>query len=304
MRIMKTRISDLTVHEIIKYLKVIDDSEGALEIQSLLDENPGLGDRKISELDESPKLERAKWRGTEHSFGYFSPEQNEIVPIQYAGIIEPEKELIGKKVNILLGGLFTMNYPGAGRHNVLMSFKINHAHDSDPAKNQTIQFQQRFLSKENEGAGGMGNFIFRGLNVPSVGLEFWVNTVNVSNSRDEGALKVLESDAVRLGLDLVNASIPTLSSLSNIGEALLKLILTKNRNKIVQEFSLGLNFTGGTSPVAKLRRGTYIAAQVKMDKINWEKWVFDSSIGMIRHSENVNQRLPYNHIIFIVNLSQ
>ena len=301
---MKTRISDLTVHEIIRYLKVIDDSEGALEIQKFLDENPDLGDIKISELDESPKLARAKWRGTEHSFGYFGPEQKGIVPIRYAGTIEPEKDLIGKKVNILLGGLFTMNYPGAGRHNVLMSFEINHAHDSDSTKKQTIQFQQRFLSKEKQGAGGMGNSIFRGLNVPSQGLEFWVKTVNVSNNRDEGALKVLESDAVRLGLDLVNASIPTLSSLTNIGEALLNMVLTKNRNKIVQEFSLGLNFVEGTSPVAKLRRGTYIAAQVKMDEINWDQWVFDSSIGIIRHSEDSDQRLPYNHIIFVVNSFQ
>lgn len=301
---MKTRISDLTVQEIIQYLSAIEDSEVALEIQNFLDENPGLGDKKIGDLDENPKLARAKWRGTEHSFGYFSPEQKGIVPIQYAGIIEPEKELIGKKVNILLGGLFTMNYPGAGRHNVLMSFKINHAHDTDATRKQTIQFQQSFLSKENEGAGGMGNSIFRGLNVPSHGLEFWVKTINVSNNRDEGALKVLESDAVRLGLDLVNASLPTLSSLTNIGEALLNLVLTKNRNKIVQEFSLGLNFGEGTTPVAKLRRGTYIAAQVKMDEINWDQWVFDSSAGIIRHTENQDQRLPYNHIIFVVNLSR
>jgi len=298
---MKTRISDLTVHETIKYLKVINDSVGALEIKKYLDENPNLGDKKISELAESPRLARAKWRGTEHSFGYFSPEQKGIVPIKYAGTIKPEKDLIGKKVNILLGGLFTMNYPGAGRHNVLMSFEINHAYESDSKKKQTIQFQQRFLSKEKQGAGGMGNSIFRGLNVPSEGLEFWVKTINVSNNRDEEALKVLESDAVRLGLDLVNASLPTLSSLTNIGEALLNMVLTKNRNKIVQEFSLGLNFMEGTSPVAKLRRGTYIAAQVKMDEISWDQWVFDSSVGIIRHSENPGQRLPYNHIIFVVN---
>jgi len=251
---MKTRISDLTVKEIIDYLQAIEDIQGAVNLQELLNENPSLAEKKIAELDDSPRLERARWRGTEHSFAYFGSSDEELIPISYAGTIDAESELIGQRVDILLGGLYTMNYPGGGRHNVLMSFEVNHAHDSDRARKQTVKFQQRFLSKENQGAGGMGNSIFRGLLVPQQGLEFKVRTINVSNSRDEGALEVLDSDAVRLGLDLLNASLPTLSSLTSIGEALMNLILTKNRNKIVQEFSLGLNFK--ESPLTKLRRGS------------------------------------------------
>jgi len=148
------------------------------------------------------------------------------------------------------------------------------------------------------GTGEMGNSIFRGLLVPQQGLEFKVRTINVSNSRDEGALEVLDSDAVRLGLDLLNASLPTLSSLTSIGEALMNLILTKNRNKIVQEFSLGLNFK--ESPLTKLRRGSYVATQVKMDDINWDDWVFDSKTGIIRQRKDKQLRLPYNHIVFVV----
>ena len=301
---MKTRISDLTVKETIAYLNEIGDTAKAGEINELLKEVPVLGEKKISEVEESPHLERAKWRGTEHSFGYIEPGEKGLLPILFAGNIEPGKELKGEKVDIQLGGLFTMNYPGGGRHNVLMHFNANHAFPDDSSKSATIEFQQKFKSRENEGAGDMGNYIFIGLKVPAHGLEFEVKTININNDSDEAALKVLESDPVRKGLDLVNASISSLSAYTKMGEGLLNLVLTRNRNKIVQEFTLGLNFTREYGSVAKLREGTYIAAQVRRDVLNWDDWVYDTGRGLILHRVDPYLRLPYNHIVFYVSVSK
>ncbi len=298
--LMKTRLSDLTVKETIDYLNEIGDSENALEISRLVQESPPLGGKKISELDDSPRLKRAQWRGTEHSYGYIIPDESNSGTIAFAGSIEPDLSLAGKNVNILLGGLYTMNYPGWGRHNVLMHFNINHTIGGKVSESQSIQFQQKFKSMENEGAGDMGNFIFVGVKVPQHGLEFEVKTINVSNDLDESALKVLENDVVRQGLNLLNATAESMAVLTSLGEGLLNLVLTRNRNKIIQEFTLGLSLRAGNDPVAKLRTGTYIATQVRRDVMDWGKWIYNANKGIVTLKTNPDQRLPYNHILFSV----
>jgi len=297
---MKTRISDLTVRETVDYLNEIGDSDNASEISHLIQESPALANKRIGDLDDSPRLKRARWRGTEHTFGFLDTSQNGSDNITYAGSLEPDRNLIGKKVNLLLGGLFTMNYPGWGRHNVLMHFNINHALSEDSEEYQSIQFQQKFKSKENESAGDMGNFIFVGLTVPQHGLEFEVKTINISNDLDEAAIKVLEGDVVRQGLNLLNSTTESLSVVTSLGESLLNLILTRNRNKIVQEFTIGLSTRKGRDPVAKLRTGTYIAAQVRRDVLDWNDWLYDPGKGIITLKRDPTQRLPYNHILFSV----
>jgi len=298
--LMKTRISDLTVRETVDYLNEIGDSRNADEFSSLMEEVPALADEKISDLDDSPRLKRARWRGTEHAFGFLDTVQQGSGNITYAGNLEPDHQLIGKKINLVLGGLFTMNYPGWGRHNVLMHFNINHASTDDSGEYQSIQFQQKFKSKENEGAGDMGNFIFVGLTVPQHGLEFEVKTINVSNDLDEAALKVLEGDVVRNGLDLLHATTESLSLVTSLGESLLNLVLARNRNKIVQEFTLGLSTRSGSDPIARLRSGTYIAAQVRRDQHDWDDWKYDTGKGIITHRRDASLRLTYNHILFSV----
>lgn len=297
---MKTRISDLTVRETVEYLNEIGDSQNASAFSSLMNEVPSLADKRIGDLDDSPRLKRARWRGTEHTFGFLDTGQHGSGNIVYAGSLDPDHQLIGEKVNLLLGGLFTMNYPGWGRHNVLMHFNINHAITDESEEYQSIQFQQKFKSKENEGAGDMGNFVFVGVTVPKHGLEFEVRTINVSNDLDEAALKVLEGDVVRKGLDVLNNTTESLSLVTSLGESLLNLILTRNRNKIVQEFTLGLSTRKGSDPVAKLRTGTYIAAQVRRDELNWDDWEYDPGKGIITLKKDGFQRLPYNHILFSV----
>jgi hypothetical protein len=297
---MKTRLFDLTVRETVDYLNEIGDSENARSISELIAESPSIANARISDLDESPRLRRARWRGTEHTFGYLDTLNDDSGRIVYAGTLDPDPRLIGRKVNLLLGGLFTMNYPGWGRHNVMMHFNVNHAVSEGSNDYQSIQFQQKFKSKENESAGDMGNFIFIGVTVPPHGLEFEVKTINVSNDLDEAALKVLEGDVVRKGLDILNATTESLALVTSLGESLLNLILTRNRNKIIQEFTLGLSTREGNDPVAKLRTGTYVAAQVRRDLLDWNDWMYDSGKGIITMKQDPDQRFPYNHILFSV----
>ncbi len=297
---MKTKISDLTLTEAIDYLQEIGDRENAEPLQSLIREDPSLAHRKISEVQETPRLSRATWRGTEHSFGYIRPQKKKgLHSILFAGSIDPDMSLANSRVDILLSGIYTMNYPGWGRHNILLQFNARHGTDAK-GKPLRVQFQQKYVSKEKEGAGILSNFIFTGLTVPPRGMDFEVNIINLSNEEDEAALTVLDSEVIRKGLDLVHTALPGLETITRLGEGIVKLVLTRNRNKIVQSFHLGLNLTGVQGPVARLREGTFLAVQCHRDRLNWSDWVYDAQKGLVVLRQDTSVRLPYNHILFTV----
>jgi hypothetical protein len=298
---MKVKFSDLETHEAIQLLTEIGDGETVSDLTSFLDDNPSLRETSLKNLPEDIKLSKARWRGTEHTYGYVSPDDdgNDFFEIKAATTIQSDQTLKGKRINIKLGSLYTMNYPGWGRHNVLMHFKCKHAKENS---NETtlIEFEQKFKSKEGEGAGNIGDFIFLGLRVPSNGLQFEVQTVNVSNDKDEGALKVLETDTIKNGLNLVNASFSTLAPFTKMAQGVLSLLLTRNRNKIVQQFTIGFDFDDNAVEIAKLKLGTYVVAQVKKNELPWNQWLFQRSTGLIVNKNDTSIRLPYNHVTFNV----
>ncbi|HHJ11033.1 MAG TPA: hypothetical protein ENK25_09135 [Bacteroidetes bacterium] len=297
---MKTKISDLTINETINYLQEIGDKKNVEPLESLVQEDPSLANLKISEVKETIHLSRATWRGTEHTFGYIRPgEKKGLHPILYAGSIEPDISLKNARVDILLAGIYTMNYPGWGRHNILLQFYTQHGTDAK-GKPVKVQFQQKYVSKENEGAGVLGNFIFTGLKVPPSGLDFEVNVINLSNEEDEAALTVLDSEVIRKGLDLAHTALSGLETISRLGEGIVKLVLTRNRNKIVQSFHLGLNLTHVQGPLARLREGTFLAIQCRRDQLDWSDWVYDAHKGLVVLQQDTSVRLPYNHILFTV----
>ena len=298
---MKTKFSDLTTIEAISILTELGDGETVKALSSIIEQDPGLKRIKLSELPESDELSSARWRGTEHTYGFIndSDEVNDHLNISFASTVTADPDLKGKTINIKLGSLYTMNYPGWGRHNVLMHFKCKHA---KKGSNETaiIEFEQKFKSTEGEGGGNLGDFIFLGLCVPNNGLQFEVQTVNISNDGDEEALKVLESDTIKNGFDLVNTSFSALTPFTKMAQGVLGLLLSRNRNKIVQEFTIGFNFSNEGVEIAKLRIGTYVVAQVKKDELNWEDWVFQRSNGLVVKKSDPGIRLPYNHITFNV----
>ncbi len=297
---MKTKLSDLTVDEAISYLQDIGDREGSDVLRSLVAEDPSLAARPIGEVEEMPRLERASWRGTEHTFGFIAPGQkkgsNDVV---FAGNVDPDTSLAGERIDILLAGLFTMNYPGWGRHHVLLEFTARHG-TSPRGKPVKVQYQQKYLSREGEGAGVLGSTIFAGLTVPPEGVSFEVNVINLANDEDEEALRVLDTPVIRKGLDLVENALPGIETVTRLGEGLVKLVLTHSRNKIVQSFHLGLMLHQVAGPVARLREGSYVAVQCRRDQVDWNDWVYDTGKGLIVLRRDPAVRLPYNHLLFTV----
>lgn len=297
---MKTRISDLTVNETIDYLDAIGDTTKASQIRSLVKENPSLAGEKICDISDAPQLEHAGWRGTEHTFGYIPPfVRGGMHNLDYAATIKPDNDLVGARINVVLSGLFTMNYPGWGRHQLLLEFTAHHS--DEKGKPVKAQFQQKFVSREGEGIGSLGNFIFTGLAVPASGVEFRVQVINIANEGDDAALKVLDSDVIKKGLDLAIAAVPSLETITTLGEGLVRLILSRNRNKIIQSFNLGLVLDDHAGPLARLREGTFVAAQANRSALNWNDWVFDADKGIIVLKSEPSTRLPYNHLLFTIN---
>ncbi|TVZ49877.1 hypothetical protein JM82_0316 [Olleya sp. Hel_I_94] len=298
---MKTKMSELTTKETISLLIELGDGETANQLESLIDSKPNLGNKTLSELPYTNELENTNWRGTEHAYGYIEVDNDsdDYFNIRPATTIQPDNTLKNKQVNIKLGSLYTMNYPGWGRHNVLMHFKCKH---SKANSNETtlIEFEQKFKSREGEGAGNIGDFIFLGLRVPKNGMQFEIQTINVSNDSDDEALKVLESDTIKNGLDLANASFATLQPFTKMASGVLNLLLSRNKNKIVQQFTLGFDFDSNATDIAKLRLGTYVVAQVKRNELPWNDWIYQRSTGLVVNKDDNSIRLPYNHITFNV----
>lgn len=298
---MKTKLSELNMNEAISLLTELGDGETVTRLSAVLEENPQLAETNLEDLPETIELETAKWKGTEHAYGYIAMDSDgdDFLEILPATTLQPDQNLKGQQVNIKLGSLYTMNYPGWGRHNVLMHFKCKHAKENT---NETalIEFEQKFKSKEGEGAGNIGDFVFLGLRVPSNGMQFEVQTVNVSNDGDEEALKVLESDTIKNGLDLVNASFSTLAPFTKMAQGVLGLLLRRNKNKIVQQFTIGFDFDTNAVDIAKLKIGTYVVAQVKKNELPWNDWVYQRSTGLVVNKHDNSIRLPYNHITFNV----
>ncbi len=297
---MKTRISDLTVDEAIDYLHDIGDHENSEALRALVADDPAMGQRPLGEVGEVPRLSRASWRGTEHTFGYIGEGKGrELRDLLFAGNVTPDTTLAGRRIDILLSGLFTMNYPGWGRHQVLLQFNAQHG-TSSRGKPLKVQFQQKYVSREGEGAGVLGSMIFAGLTVPAEGVSFEVNVINLANDEDEEALRVLDTPVVKKGLDLVHNALPGIETMTRLGEGLVRLVLTRNRNKIVQFFNLGLVLRQVPGPVARLREGSYVAVQCRRDSLDWNDWGYDPGKGLIVLKRDPSTRLPYNHLLFTV----
>ncbi len=61
----------------------------------------------------------------------------------------------------------------------------------------------------------------------------------------------------------------------------LGLLLSRNQNKIVQQFTIGFDFDEEAVEIAKLRLGTYVVVQAKRNVILWDKWVYQRPTGLI-----------------------
>jgi len=174
------------------------------------------------------------------------------------------------------------------------------ARNQVPGRPEDLHFNATYRVREGERAPIAGYPIFVGLGVGSEGVAFRCHTVNVKNDADEAFLDMLEGDAFRSGLKLATAAQPAIAPLTGMALALTKSIARRNRNVSVQDFYLGLDFTG-TAMGARLAEGDYIAVQIpeSFQRVwRWEDWVYDPPSGLIVAASDPDQLIPYNYVVF------
>jgi ribosomal protein L11 methylase PrmA len=83
-----------------------------------------------------------------------------------------------------------------------------------------------------------------------------------------------------------------------MAQGVLGLLLSRNKNKIVQQFTIGFDFDTNAVDIAKLKIGTYVVAQVKKNELPWNEWIYQRSTGLVVNKQDNSIRLPYNHVTF------
>jgi hypothetical protein len=155
--------------------------------------------------------------------------------------------------------------------------------------------------RDGQSAGVRGRPLFVGLRAGAEGIQLRCLTVNVANAEDEKFLQFLESNAFRGGLQLLAGLQPAAALLSETAVALTKRLAQRNRNVPVQEFSLGLDFSGQAARAA-LAEGSYVAVQVPgtPDRpFRWEDWLLQPG-GRLASRSAPGQPSPYNYVLLTV----
>lgn len=233
-----------------------------------------------------------------HSFGYIAaPDGSDTLSISHAGTIEPDKSLRNAPLWIGLGGLRVARYPGRGKRTILFDF-YGRNHIDDTAED--LHFNAKYDLMNNDHAGVLNMPIFVGLNAGTDGVSFQCTTVNVANREDEAFLTFLESDEFKAGLQLATTLQPAIGAFSATALGITKSIAKRNRNVAVQKFALGLDFSDQTAAGARLREGTYVAAQIPQSDAqiwSWDKWVWNPAVGRIVPASGGTEPFPFNAVL-------
>jgi hypothetical protein len=234
-----------------------------------------------------------------HQFGYIPPlapgaPSADVKPI---GTLEPDASLKGKKLIVRLDVLRTYEYPGSGEHQVLVTCKGVAQIDNNA---EPVSFSKSYRSKDLGRAAVVGQPIFVGLETGDQGVGLQCSTVNVRSAGDEDILNVLESQTFDNGLKLLTTAQPVLKPFTEMTVGLAKTLAKRNRNFLVQDFYLGLDFDGAGGG-ARLRIGSYIAVQAPSDPaIDWRDWIYSPNDSAIVLRADAKVSLPYNYLVFRV----
>ena len=156
--------------------------------------------------------------------------------------------------------------------------------------------------REGEQVAVIGYPIFVGLNVGADGVALKCFTVNVANQEDEAFLGFLDSNAFKTGLKLASTLQPAIAPFSEMAVAVTKSIAGRHRNVPVQDFYMGLDFTG-IATGARLASGSYLAVQIPetMQTVwDWDDWVYTPGNGQVVNKTDPTMLIPYNYVVFSV----
>lgn len=290
-------IGELEPEELAEALRELGDEDRAVQVEDTVAEH---GAKEFFGI-----FGRRPYEYANQTIGFvepLKPDSPQQLAIKAMGAIEPDETLKNSRIDIRLDKLRIFDYPGWGKHNVLVTFKADHQAEGQNNSEQLV-FNQGFDVGEDEIAGVVGYPIFNGLQVGPRGAAFQLATTNVRNHSDEGFLNFLNSSSVTSGLSLLTSAQPAIKPLTDIGKGVVESILKRNRNKKVQELYLGLDF-GDAALGARLRCGNYIVVQVERPQdLNWDNWVYDRTLAAIVLKDDPSESLPYNYFAFRVSKS-
>jgi hypothetical protein len=113
---------------------------------------------------------------------------------------------------------------------------------------------------------------------------------------------VLQSGLLKQGLALAKTAQPVLVPFVSVISGLTAGLLESRRNVVVQEFDLGLDFSG-IATRARLREGSYVAVQVADSPErpwSWADWVWSRDVGRLVNRADPTVPTPYNYLVFSV----
>jgi hypothetical protein len=237
------------------------------------------------------------WQHTAHAFGHIAPAQpgTDPLPIRHAGNIKPQASLRDARIKLTLNMLRAADYPGSGRHSILFDF---YARNQVKEGVEDLHFNLTCDVQQGERAAILNLPIFVGLNVGGEGIVLKCRTVNVHNEDDQKMLEFLKGDVFRAGLKLAVIAQPAIAPLTQMAMGLTETLLKRNQNVGVQDIQLGLDFSnvpGG----ARLAQGTYLAVQIPealKTMWDWNDWVYTPQNGMVVHTSDHTQLIPYNYV--------
>ncbi|MBA4182181.1 MAG: hypothetical protein C0506_16465, partial [Anaerolinea sp.] len=183
------------------------------------------------------------WQHTAHQLGFIAPGPvNSLasLPIVYPGVIAADPTLKDSRINIHLDRLRVEEYPGGGEHVVMITFRAQNQLPSNSG--EPVSFSQVYRVRAGQAAPVAGYPLCIGLGVGKVGAALQFFTVNVKDSADEATVGVLESSAFTGGLNLLTTAQPALKLLTDLTLGIAKQFATRNRNRPVQDYYLGLDF--------------------------------------------------------------
>lgn len=238
------------------------------------------------------------WQITDHQIGYLpfrSYSGSSSFAISPARSIHPNFSMYSSSIDVRIDKIRVYDYPGSSTHSIMFTF--NATNTISDGKEESVAFTQQYNAAETQGVGILGYPVFRNLNVGKMGTGLKLTTINISNSQDEKALKVLESRETQAGLALLTTAQPAIAPFTELAMGFGKMALSKNKNKAVEEIYLGLDFDEGSAYGARIAEGNYIVVQALDSKWNWNDWVFDPNRVCIVNKQT-RELPPYNYIIF------
>jgi hypothetical protein len=236
------------------------------------------------------------YKYTEHQFGFFATAGDNhpaTTDIADAAAMPPDLSLQNQQLLVTLDRLRVCDYPGDGRHVVLVDFSADH---STTAGKQELHFSHKYAVLEGQGAGIRGYPIFGGLRCDAQGVAFQVSTVNVENDDDQKILAFMDSDVLKKGLSLVNTINPAIPVVTSLVSGIVGAFASRHKNIVVQSFYLGLDFTKVQSR-ARLREGTYVCVQAPEEGWDWSQWRWNRARGTIESVAAPPKPIPYNYLV-------